>query len=429
MTIIFTGLEPVYDYTPADSLSILGTDDADQITAVDGPQYNGADTIYVSEANGNFENVTFANKGELGIFGMGGDDTIDVSGVSSTNTALPANGIAIYGGDGDDVLRGLTNGTINEVLSGDGGNDQIYSVAASGSAAFVTYMNGGDGDDQLYSGPANDLMVGGAGSDTYFFDTNGFLGSDEIGEVNNDLSATDVDTIDVSANTDVTWVTLSYTDWQSINPSNLALKLTDPNGIENFIGGSGGGSILGNSRDNTITVTGSAVYGIDGYDGNDTITGGDGADYLVGGNGDDTIDGGAGNDAIYGEAGNNYLAGGDGNDYLKGGDDGNYLTGDAGDDILDGGAGDDQLIGGDGNDTLVGEAGNDYLDGGAGNDGLYGRDGDDTLIGGAGDDYLTGEAGSDTFGFDPSVLPTATSGAIPLSKPPTPTATRSISAR
>ena len=244
-----------------------------------------------------------------------------------------------------------------------------------------------------------------SGSDTYYFNTNAFLGSDQIVEGSLPVTANDVDTIDVSANTDVTWVTLSYTDWQSINPSNLALKLTDPNGIENFIGGSGGGSILGNSRDNTITVTGSAVYGINGYDGNDTITGDDGADYLVGGNGDDTIDGGAGNDAIYGEAGNNYLTGGDGNDYLKGGDDGNYLTGDAGDDILDGGAGDDQLIGGDGNDTLVGEAGNDYLDGGAGNDGLYGRDGDDTLIGGAGDDYLTGEAGNDTFGFDPSATP------------------------
>ena len=173
-------------------------------------------------------------------------------------------------------------------------------IAGSGNDTLIANslgdtLVGGDGDDNLYSGAGDDVLTGGNGSDTYYFSTNAFLGSDQIFESSAAPDA-DVDTIDVSANTDLTWVQLSYTDWQTVVPYKLGILLSDANGIENFLGGSGGGSILGNSRDNTITVTGSAVYGIDGYDGNDTITGGDGADYLVGGNGDDTIDGGAGNE-------------------------------------------------------------------------------------------------------------------------------------
>ena len=107
------------------------------------------------------------------------------------------------------------------------------------------------------------------------------------------VTANDVDTIDVSANTEVTWVTLSYTDWQIDHADTIwHSNWSTPHGIENFIGGRDGGSLSGNSRDNTITVSGAAAYGIDGYEGNDTITGGDGDDYLVGDIGDDTIYGG-----------------------------------------------------------------------------------------------------------------------------------------
>ena len=342
LTIIFTGLEPVYDYATAGSISVNGTDDADHITAVDGTPYLGADTIYVSEANGNFENVTFNNKGELGIFGWGGDDTIDVSGVSLTNTAFPASGFALYGGDGDDVLISSPSGTVNQVLSGGYGNDQLYSQAAAGSTAFLTFLDGGAGDDQLYSGPANDILNGNVGSDTYYFASNAYLGSDEITEVNTEITDPDVGTIDVSANTDLTWVTLSSTSWQTVVPNNLAILLIDAAGIENFTGGSGGGSILGNARDNGLTA-GAGLYGIATYDGNDSIYAGNGGDSIWGGNGDDSIYGGTGGDAIYGEADNDYVTGGDGADYLVGGDGNDTLIGGPGIDTLDGGDGDNTL--------------------------------------------------------------------------------------
>ena len=183
LTIIFTGLEPYEDYTTAGQITINGLPGDDQIYAVDGAPHLGADTIKVYEANGNFENVTFANKGALGIFGAGGNDTIDVSGVSATNTALAAlatNGIVLWGWDGNDTLVGSVSTAFSQYLEGFGGDDSLYATAPQ--SAYATFLVGDDGDDQLYSGPGNDIMEGGLGSDTYYFNTNAFLGSDQIFE-------------------------------------------------------------------------------------------------------------------------------------------------------------------------------------------------------------------------------------------------------
>ena len=83
-------------------------------------------------------------------------------------------------------------------------------------------------------------------------------------------------------------------------------------------------------------------------------------------------------------------------DVLTGSNGRDLLLGLAGDDRLDGGRGDDQLEGGDGADALNGGAGKDILNGGAGND---------VLTGGAGKDKFnfTGSFGNDTindFGTD-----------------------------
>jgi len=70
-------------------------------------------------------------------------------------------------------------------------------------------------------------------------------------------------------------------------------------GIENIIGGSGGGALVGNDGANAITGgAGSDVLA--GHGGADTLDGGDGADTLAGGAGNDTVLGGAGNDFLYG---------------------------------------------------------------------------------------------------------------------------------
>jgi Ca2+-binding RTX toxin-like protein len=87
----------------------------------------------------------------------------------------------------------------------------------------------------------------------------------------------------------------------------------------------------------------------------------------------------AGNDSAYGLAGDD------------------NLDGLGGDDVILGGAGNDTLNGGLGADILYGEAGNDILNGGLGADELYGVAGDDILNGDAGNDKLKGGSGSDTL--------------------------------
>jgi CubicO group peptidase (beta-lactamase class C family) len=136
-----------------------------------------------------------------------------------------------------------------------------------------------------------------------------------------------------------------------------------------------------------------------GSSGDDILLGSEGKDSLDGGEGDDFLDGGAGNDIVKDEQGNNSLYGNEGNDLIFAG---------MGDDLLYGGAGNDSLSGGGKSDRLIGDAGNDTLDAGEGNDTLFGGDGDDLLIGGLGKDTLTGNEGKDLFTLQPGAMTTIT---------------------
>lgn len=109
---------------------------------------------------------------------------------------------------------------------------------------------------------------------------------------------------------------------------------------------------------------------------------------------------GAHTDFLYGGGGDDRLIGGEGNDRLFGNSGADNLLGDAGADRLRGGGGDDRLTGGEGNDRLFGQRGADELIGGEGDDWLSGGGGGDVLTGGAGDDVLRGGAGRDVFLFN-----------------------------
>ena len=78
--------------------------------------------------------------GEIVLFGLGGDDQIQMS-----STSVP---VFMDGGEGDDQLEG---GSGDDTLIGGPGNEQIQ---------------GGDGDDTLSGGDGNDYVEGGEGNDT-----------------------------------------------------------------------------------------------------------------------------------------------------------------------------------------------------------------------------------------------------------------------
>jgi CubicO group peptidase (beta-lactamase class C family) len=165
-------------------------------------------------------------------------------------------------------------------------------------------------------------------------------------------------------------------------------------------------SLQGTNNDDNLTVNpeNASLAGIEGLEGNDTLTGEDSAD---------VINGGVGFDSLIGQGNIDYLFGKEGNDFLDGGEDGDRLNGGLDNDTVIGDSGDDILLGSEGEDFLDGDEGNDFLDGGSGNDlvkdeqdnnSLYGNEGedflfagmgDDLLYGGEGDDFLNGGGGSD----------------------------------
>ena len=116
--------------------------------------------------------------------------------------------------------------------------------------------------------------------------------------------------------------------------------------------------VVGGDRGDSITIDKSISLDtlLEGFRGNDTISGGSGKDTITftggqnkayGNDGDDQITGGTGSDTLYGGTGNDQLNGG-----TRTGSD--RLYGDAGNDVLDGGQG-----------------GNNYVDGGSGIDTAY----------------------------------------------------------
>ena len=83
-----------------------------------------------------------------------GSDGNDV--LNESNRVDP---VDIDGGDGDDQITGTSVGDVSDVLRGGAGNDTFFGLA---------------GDDFIIPGKGDDLrVVGGAGSDTFFPETDG----------------------------------------------------------------------------------------------------------------------------------------------------------------------------------------------------------------------------------------------------------------
>ncbi len=271
------------------------------------------------------------------------DTSILTIGNASNNTgSLAPTGTlrsgAVYGGAGDDTYQGngswLVQGNSGaDLIDLQGGhntvyggqdNDRIRFTGGFSPSAGFNFAQGNKGDDQIEGNFNPDTLLGGQGNDTI---NGGDGGGDFInGNLGNDV-------------------------------------LT------------GGGTLLGEGGDDTITNVLNQASTLNGGDGDDQITvrggmgavifGGEGADNVTVGIGSDTVSGGGGNDTLTSPAGNaaagDILNGDDGNDQLNARNGANVLRGGAGQDRLVGGSDADTLDGGLGADTLTGDAGADLF--------------------------------------------------------------------
>ncbi|MFM8250034.1 MAG: hypothetical protein ACKOBW_00400 [Planctomycetota bacterium] len=331
----------------------------------------------------------------------------------------------LVGGLGADLLQGLAG---NDLLEG-GAGDDTYPLDADAAIGTVTIFDvsgvdtldlsatttlsvsvdlaslddqqvnrnlrlslpGQDDLENVIGTPLNDvlggnrrdnLLRGGAGSDTYVFTTNTFQGTDTI----DDLSGT-ADSLNYApSNTLAITVDLGLATAQVVN-ANQRLILGSSTALENVVGGELGDTLVGNSLNNTLS-------------------GGPGADILAGLTGNDTLIGGDGNDRYVFNT--DTPLGADRVDDTQGGSDtldfsatttlpivmnlglttaqvvNSNLTL-----TLASATGTENILGGSLNDQLTGNSAINSLQGNGGNDQLQGLGGNDSLNGGLGDDiYL-----------------------------------------
>jgi len=241
---------PVIQASALTSITIEGGSDQNEIdlsrlTLAAG--YSPSLKIFVEGGNGH-DIITGSVDVSNDIFGGDGNDIIRGGNASDT----------LDGGDGDDLIFGdvippqlsilvapsdprtLTNGA-DDAISGGDGADTIHGVAGNDS------INSGDGDDDVTSGIGNDSVFGGNGADS-------ITGDDGDDNLNAD------------------------------------------GGFDTVVGGAGNDFILGGANDDLISgdsdnasIIGIGNDTIDGQAGNDTINGGGGADSLSGGTGNDNI--------------------------------------------------------------------------------------------------------------------------------------------
>lgn len=328
-----------------------------------------------------------------------------------------------------DVINGLAGndqidgGAGNDIITGEDGSDQIYDSFGDDQ------VDGGNGDDIIASQDGgNDVLRGGAGDDIIYIIRETATAAEAIaayGGTGNDgivLSIFNSGTtvIDLGEGDDAlllyniannnTQVTLGLGSDQIIldYDTNIATALT----VTDFGAGDGGDMIVGESffeeqligwdpNSNPfnggfmrVVADGSTVrvdIDRDGAGGTSydfqsiMILEGLSGSYLTGYN----FDGYAPSGAITGRTINGSTADDD-------------LRGSMGADTITGGSGDDVIDGRGGNDILDGGAGSDFLDGGTGNDWLFAGVGDDTIFGNDGWDVAIINDASRRAGFDPS---------------------------
>ncbi|MCH8045007.1 MAG: hypothetical protein IID44_14955 [Planctomycetes bacterium] len=433
---------------------------------------SGADTITVAAAGGDLTlNGAKVNLGSgdiaasavtsILIQGYAGDDTIDLSAVTSTDfTGAGLNGnITIYGGSGSDTLTGSS---FDDVIDGDQGTYiarwELNEIDASGYTP--DWVGGYDGeiidDPQVTAGgPSGDGYLTFDGGDDLTIDRVVVGNVDAMKIRDRDFSMSAWVLIDLDSDTTRF---IGQGNPQNGNGSGWDMLYYDPTSSGRirvrFRDGDAGGYKLslnyyysGDFADDAwhhvaftfdFDYSGSnhrAVLYVDGQERDTLLLSNTDFTDLVGtrdfafgaydplsnnnalhGSMDDVriyhsvltaaditnqYDDVDGADTMYGGPGDDTLSGGGDNDTIYGQAGNDTIRGNTDNDILDGGAGNDTIYGGQGNDTLYGYAGADTLYGDTGNDTMYGGDGNETMYGGDGDDTIYGGDGDDLiFGED-----------------------------
>lgn len=225
----------------------------------------------------------------------------------------------VVGSRSDDIIRGNDEANFlfgyqgQDTIFGGGGSDYIDASGLIGASLF-----GGAGNDIFALGPAESAFIdGGEGSDVLELKTDQsfrldvFLDSEAAGDITNPLfnvAGWNVDLLAGSAESEF-YEAPVYPETDV--PFTYIARLTS---VENILGSDFDDLLQGNLQDNLIN----------GRLGDDTLIGLAGDDTLYGDAGNDSLVGGIGHDVLNGGEGSDTLLGGEGDDllFLGAGDEG-----------------------------------------------------------------------------------------------------------
>lgn len=227
---------------------------------------NGSDFLSFDD-NNNFSNLRI--KSIEAIFAFAGDDVINFS-----SPIFVANDIKVNGGLGDDKLW-LGGG--NDLILGDDGNDEIYGGAGE------DIINGGVGDDIIFGGDGDDKINGFYGRDKIFGDAGNdiiLVGKDNV-EISGGLGSDvfDFSNLNNSLNINLEQNVVGVYESNNLNIGQISQIIV--NQAENIIAGNFNDEIIGDNLNNIF----------DARDGNDIIFGkaGDDIYYFRNNHGNDKI--------------------------------------------------------------------------------------------------------------------------------------------
>ncbi|MDW5597053.1 calcium-binding protein [Conexibacter stalactiti] len=208
--------------------------------------------------------------------------------------------VEVFGGPGEDTLRGDFDRPGRELLDGGPDRDRIEGFGGDDE------LRGGEGDDILDGGAGADLVLGGGGDDTLAGDGQAAPGADRIdGGEGNDLLKDYVQTsVDrwPPANVSLDGVANDGRSGEGDDVSSVERIVAHVSGSFALSDGAEEVEVWANMDGGASTVlAGGGGDRVVGHDASERIEGGAGDDYLEGGKGHDTIVGGSGRDVIYGD--------------------------------------------------------------------------------------------------------------------------------
>ncbi len=330
------------------------------------------------------------------IVGRDGNDTIEgsegsliiIGNISTAQAIIIGFGNILFGGTGNDIIRGANAAPLCPGENQDLDN-LLNLLGISDFAGGADLIFASSGDDTVEAYNGIDFVFGSGGGDMLHADDGGLI----VVPVSGAPIPIALGNLMFGSDGSDTITSQGRLFTVAIPPIEIDL-LFGGKCDDNISAGDGFNLVFGSLADDTITA-GDGVNILFGSQGNDIINAGSGLNVAFGSDGDDKLTAGDGVNVMFGSANDDILNAGAGLNVLFGNENKDIINSGPGLNVLFGNSGPDQIIGGSGLYLEFGGRDKDRVVGGSGLGLLFGGKSEDELTAGAGLCLEFGGAGHD----------------------------------